>query len=89
MSQTHVFDYRTHGGSKKEPSHFGLPLSSVEIKLISQANDKSVGGSRPQGEIVVSGPAVAGSGSEKGSAEIRLGVQGSFGEDGCLRISTK
>ncbi|KAK3714826.1 hypothetical protein LTR37_007561 [Vermiconidia calcicola] len=77
IAQTHVFDYRREEGSGH--GHFGLPLSSVEIKLANK-DDGMVAGSRPEGEIVVSGPAVAG---ERGSA-VNLGVMGCFREDGTL-----
>jgi len=83
VAQTHVFDYRTrrsNGGPMQ--GHFGLPLSSVEIKLLGK-NDAEVGGTTPEGEIVVKGPAVAGSGKEN---EVRLGVRGRFGEEGVLEL---
>ncbi|TKA73796.1 hypothetical protein B0A55_05533 [Friedmanniomyces simplex] len=75
IAQTNVFDYRRNNGTKH--SHFGTPLSSVEIKLVDQQNDDKVGGALPEGEIVVSGPAVSG-------GEARLGVRGRMREDGTI-----
>lgn len=78
VSQTHVFDYRRVDGSGM--SHFGIPLSSVEVKLIGDGkNDSKLAGNSPEGEIEVRGPAVVG-------GSVRLGVQGKFGEDGCLGL---
>lgn len=54
----------------------------MEIKLANK-DDGMVAGSRPEGEIVVSGPAVAG---ERGSA-VNLGVMGCFREDGTLAFA--
>lgn len=85
VAQTHVFDYRV-GRTKSKFAHFGLPLSSVEVKLLGQS-DAEVGSTEPSGEIVVKGPAVAGEGmGGKGYAEVRLGVKGRFGEDGTLAL---
>lgn len=79
ISQTHVFDYRKEesedGGERH--SRFGAPLSSVEVKLVG-GSDAEVGKSEPVGELVVSGPAVAGSGEWKSGRTVRIG------EDGCL-----
>ncbi|KAJ9629871.1 hypothetical protein H2203_002255 [Taxawa tesnikishii (nom. ined.)] len=74
VAQTNLFDYRGTDGTQH--SHFGVPLSSVEVKLVSK-NDAKVDGNLPEGEIVVSGPAVAG-------GQTKLGVSGSFREDGTL-----
>lgn len=85
IAQTHVFDYRV-GSTKSKFAHFGLPLSSIEVKLSGQS-DAEVGTTEPSGEIVVKGPAVAGEGpGGKGSAEVRLRVKGRFGEDGTLAL---
>ncbi|KAK3117217.1 hypothetical protein LTR53_001644 [Teratosphaeriaceae sp. CCFEE 6253] len=74
VAQSNVFDYRRDAGPGR--SHFGSPLSSVEIKLLSQ-DDGKVDGALPEGEVVVSGPAVSG-------GEARLGVSGRMREDGTL-----
>ena len=77
VAQTNVFDYRTDPGSGY--SHFGLPLSSIEIKLINK-DDQGVAGTQPAGDIVVSGPAVA------GDKDLNLGIKGRFREDGTLQL---
>lgn len=71
VAQTSVFDYRRE--DSEDQCHFGVPLSSVEIKL-AHRDDGQVGAPQPQGEFVVSGPAVSG-------GEVRLGVQGKVRED--------
>lgn len=71
IAQTNVYDYRRD--ERLGHSHFGSPLSSVEVKLVDEV-DQNVDGSTPTGEIVVSGPAVAG-------GQAKLGVRGRFGED--------
>ncbi|KAI5208343.1 hypothetical protein AUEXF2481DRAFT_30590 [Aureobasidium subglaciale EXF-2481] len=71
VAQTNIYDYRHN--DRPGHSHFGAPLSSVEIKLVDK-DDNKVDGSTPTGEIVVSGPAVAGGDSN-------LGVRGIFRED--------
>lgn len=78
VTQTGLFDYRVGDGDRK--AHFGVPVSSVEIKVVDEGEYKTVEGERPCGEIVVKGPAVLG-----GSAN--LGVIGSFREDGTLSLS--
>lgn len=62
IAQTNVFDYRQEDGTGH--SHFGIPLSSVEIKLHGKS-DADVDGLTPKGEVTVSGPAVAGGTSVK------------------------
>jgi len=73
IAQSNVFDYRIEAGS-----HFGAPLSSVEIKLMN-SNESELEGARPRGRLVVTGPAVSG-------GEVNLGVSGSIVEDGTLRL---
>ncbi|KAL6239442.1 hypothetical protein BDW75DRAFT_119311 [Aspergillus navahoensis] len=48
ISQTNVFDYRRFEG----PSHFGAPLSTVELLLSGVSEDSE------QGQLTVSGPSV-------------------------------
>ncbi|KAK2811499.1 hypothetical protein FQN50_002122 [Emmonsiellopsis sp. PD_5] len=55
VTQTNAFDYRTHAGK----SHFGAPLSSLEIKLIHDKDDGGADG-HGEGKIQVAGPAVVG-----------------------------
>lgn len=71
VAQTNVFDYRSSAGSAH--SHFGVPLACTEVRLESGV-EAHVEGTEPKGEIVVSGPSVAG-------GEARLGVQGRIRED--------
>jgi len=83
VAQTGLFDYRVGGGDDgrgERKAHFGVPVSSIEIKVVDSEEYKTVEGKRPQGEIVAKGPAVLG-----GSAN--LGVIGSFREDGTLSLS--
>jgi acyl-CoA synthetase (AMP-forming)/AMP-acid ligase II len=76
VAQTNVFDYRREDGLGH--AHFGLPLSSVEVKLVNK-DDQAVGGTMPEGEIVVSGPAVVGQ-------QVNLGIKARFREDGTLQL---
>ncbi|KAF7194921.1 Long-chain-fatty-acid--CoA ligase 3 [Pseudocercospora fuligena] len=74
IAQTNVFDYRRVDGT--EPSHFGVPLGSVEIKYLNP-DEKALSSSEPNGKLVVMGPAVAG-------GEVKLDVQMKMREDGCI-----
>jgi len=73
VAQTSIYDYRRDAASKNKHSHFGVPLSSVEVKLVDTPEHKTTDESA-RGEICVSGPAVAG-------GEVRLGVAGMFRDD--------
>ena len=58
IAQTNIFDYQIRGAGVSKHSHFGPPLSSVEIKF-KEADDRTdVNGAI--GRLVVSGPAVVG-----------------------------
>lgn len=48
VAQTNLYDYRRDG--MQGNSHFGVPLSSVEVKLINK-DDSRLDGSTPQGEV--------------------------------------
>ncbi len=50
VAQTNIFDYRV-GENAQEPSHFGVPLSSVEIKLVDTRGHKTANDSNPKGEV--------------------------------------
>ncbi|CAK4030973.1 AMP-extracellular domain-containing [Lecanosticta acicola] len=78
VAQTNVFDYRRDDGT--EHSHFGIPLSSVEVKLLSSGNDEAVAAQEPKGALWVGGPAVSGS-------EVKLPVQGRIREDCTLAFA--
>lgn len=75
VAQTNVFDYRRVNGAGH--SHFGVPLSSVEVKLLNPANDALLGAAEPQGQLLVVGPAVAG-------GQAKLDVEAKMREDGTL-----
>lgn len=92
ICQTNMFDYRdatttaTERQSEKD-SHFGPPVTSVEILL--KGNEEKehgkagVGASEPEGKVVVRGPAVCG--GERGELELE-GVKGKVGGDGTVRL---
>lgn len=75
VAQTNVFDYRRDDGPGH--GHFGIPLSSVEVKLLSPGNDQAVSTSEPKGQLVVTGPAVVG-------GEAKLDVQAKLRDDCCI-----
>ena len=79
VAQTNLLDYR-HDLSSKQ-SHFGPPLSCLEIKLVETSDQKIMDGGDPAGEVLVSGPAVIG-------GHAKLGVNGIFREDSTLAIAT-
>lgn len=81
VSQTNVFDYRREDGMGL--AHLGVPVSSVEVKLKGKEDEGTLGGDRPEGEVVVGGPAVA---SGEASEWVGLGVKGRFREDGTLAL---
>lgn len=76
VAQTQFHDYRIHGHGTD--SHFGPPVSSVEVYLKDKGNHKtSEDGLTIEGEIVARGPSVAGGVSE-------LGVIGKMCQDNTL-----
>jgi acyl-CoA synthetase (AMP-forming)/AMP-acid ligase II len=75
VTQTAFYDYRIENPQKQ--SHFGAPLSSVEMLLRDVKGFKTTDESA-MGEIVVRGPAVVGGG------EARMGAVGVLRGDGCL-----
>jgi hypothetical protein len=76
VAQTSMLDYRTSGGAR---SHFGPPLSCVEIMLVDTSTTKISDDENPIGEIVVTGPAAA-------LGKAKLGVLGTFGDDYTLSL---
>lgn len=58
IAQTNVFDYTNRNSGLNEHSHFGPPLSSVEVKL--KETDRKFDDREPVGLLVVTGPAVVG-----------------------------
>lgn len=78
VAQTNVFDYRRDDGIGH--AHFGIPLSSVEVKLLNSGSDEAVAAQEPKGEIWVGGPAVSG-------GEVRLTLQGRIREDCTIALA--
>lgn len=68
VAQTNVYDYRRGLTPSNRHSHFGVPLSSVEVKLKDSASHKTTD-EHTAGEIIVTGTSVAG-------GETTLGVNG-------------
>lgn len=71
VAQTNIYDYRRGITPANKHSHFGVPLSSVEVKLKDTASHKTTD-EQTAGEVIVTGSAVAG-------GETSLGVNGMFG----------
>ncbi|KAI9664161.1 MAG: hypothetical protein M1831_002340 [Alyxoria varia] len=94
VTQTNVYDYRAEDTAGARHSHFGVPLSCIEAKVVDTKTHKTEGDGMeegsdyvPKGEIVVIGPAVsgsAGSGEDSQTRSANLGVLGTFREDGTL-----
>lgn len=80
VTQTNMMDYRI-GDQNTKRSHFGAPLSCVDIKLVSTPGKliSDEEDTDPVGSIAVSGPAVAG-------GEVNTGIVGTFGDDYTLRL---
>ena len=58
VAQTNIYDYQIRGAAVSKYSHFGPPLSSVEVKFKETDNRSDENGAI--GRLVVSGPAVVG-----------------------------
>ncbi|MCJ1403006.1 hypothetical protein MMC11_006228 [Xylographa trunciseda] len=78
ISQTNAFDYRIQD-EPQEPSHFGAPLSAVEIKVVDTPMSKISDDGEFVGHIVVTGPAVTGD-------EVNLGIMGRIRDDSTLAL---
>ncbi|KAF2191833.1 hypothetical protein K469DRAFT_556422 [Zopfia rhizophila CBS 207.26] len=76
VAQTNIYDYRRGVTPANKHSHFGVPLSCVEVKLKDTPSHKTTD-EQCVGEVVVSGSSVAG-------GEASLGVNGTFREDHTL-----
>jgi hypothetical protein len=70
VAQTNVYDYRRGLASSNKHSHFGVPLSSLEIKLKDTAQHRTTD-DQSAGELMVTGSSVAG-------GEASLGINGEF-----------
>lgn len=68
VAQTNVYDYRRGLAPSNKNSHFGVPLSSLEIKLKDTAQHRTTD-EQSAGEVIVTGSSVAG-------GETSLGVNG-------------
>jgi hypothetical protein len=70
VAQTNIYDYRRGATPSNKHSHFGVPLSCLEIKLKDSGPHKTTD-EQNAGEVVVTGASVAG-------GETALGVNGMF-----------
>lgn len=59
VAQTNVYDYRTGDLGANKHSHFGVPVSSIEVKLKDTTTHKTTD-EQTAGELTVTGPSVAG-----------------------------
>jgi len=53
VTQTQIYDYRREETPKGKHSHFGIPLSSVEVKLVDTPKHKTTDEGDPEGEVGV------------------------------------
>lgn len=51
VTQTHLYDYRTMPQENRKHSHFGVPVSSLEVKTVDADQHKTVEGEAPRGEV--------------------------------------
>ncbi|ERF74062.1 hypothetical protein EPUS_03877 [Endocarpon pusillum Z07020] len=83
IAQTNMLDYRHT--SEEGGSHFGPPLSCVEVLLTKDGEEggddeeEMLGGGEPQGKLVVRGPAICG-------GERKLDLVGKIGADHTLSL---
>lgn len=56
VTQTQIYDYRREEAPKGRHNHFGVPLSSVEVKLVDTAAHKNTEEGDPVGEVGVWNP---------------------------------
>ena len=59
ICQTNMLDYQSHGLELDRSSHFGPPLSCVEVRL-KATTGQEMDDDKPVGKLVVAGPAVVG-----------------------------
>ncbi|KAF2826589.1 hypothetical protein CC86DRAFT_18737 [Ophiobolus disseminans] len=76
VAQTNVYDYRRGSTPSSKHSHFGVPLSSLEVKLKDTAQHKTTD-DQSAGELVVTGSSVAG-------GDASLGIHATFRDDHTL-----
>jgi len=83
ITQQNIHDYRpSEEGAGKLDTHFGSPLSCLEIKTVDAGKFKVDSEEGSMGEIVISGPAVIG-------GEQNTGIIGRWRTDGCLALGEK
>lgn len=51
VAQTNFYDYRRLGQESGKHSHFGVPVSAVEAKVVDAKEQKTVEGEAPKGEV--------------------------------------
>ena len=51
VAQTNFYDYRRLGQEKGKHSHFGVPVSALEAKVVDAKDQKTVEGKQPKGEV--------------------------------------
>ena len=76
VAQTNVYDYRRGSTPSSKHSHFGVPLSSLEIKLKDTPQHKTTD-EQSAGDLTVTGSSVAG-------GEASLGVNGKLELDALI-----
>lgn len=76
VTQTSLYDYRVDSKEPGKYSHFGAPISSVEV-LLKDTKHRKITDEEVQGEVVARGPAVVG-------GEASLGIIGRINEDNTL-----
>jgi hypothetical protein len=76
VAQTNIYDYRRGETPSNKHSHFGVPLSCVEIKLKDTPQHKTTD-DQTAGELVVNGSSVVG-------GEVHLGVNATIRDDHTL-----
>jgi hypothetical protein len=76
VAQTNMYDYRRGETPSNKHSHFGVPLSCVEIKLKDTPQHKT-SDEQSVGELVVTGSSVAG-------GEVSLGINATIRDDHTL-----
>ncbi|OBT67465.1 hypothetical protein VE03_03062 [Pseudogymnoascus sp. 23342-1-I1] len=76
VTQTSFYDYRVDPKEPGQYSHFGAPVSSVEV-FLKDTKHRKVTDEEIQGEVVARGPAVVG-------GEASLGIVGRINEDNTL-----
>ncbi|KAI9721668.1 MAG: hypothetical protein M1828_005036 [Chrysothrix sp. TS-e1954] len=79
VTQSGFYDYRRFDELAGRHSHFGVPLSCVEVKLIDNDTHRTVD-DRAEGNIVVSGPACL-------ESPVQLGRSATFRHDGTLAFA--